>query len=358
MIIAPLNANLVSPDLETSAPSFKDALAAQKSMVGGAPQIGALEPYVKTFEANYPAFNATFDKAQLFALCKYYTRDNVPKYRYALTYYIDFVHDYKTPRAAMDHWFTNADFKKEWNGLSVAERRSYVNDAYHEILNNQIADTYKKNFEEMLDNLSRLSGPTPEQAAGIYLKYKNFLNEFYHIAEYYQPTYMEKYTTFESIVIAYSEAHNKTRNYQTRQLLSDSTTNGKQTILASGGIWSIADGPKVGIKLDESVKFFTGGQTTYSRARAVAKILQSDGWMSPKIGGLYGTIDVENAYELLGISNRQIEMYSKSAVIGHVGASSALTHSDGSGIWASFLKIEAADAVHSKGLEVLLCALM
>ena len=37
---------------------------------------------------------------------------------------------------------------------------------------------------------------------------------------------------------------------------------------------------------------------------------------------------------------------------------SALTHSDGSGISESFLKIDAADADHLKGFDVLLCALM
>ena len=37
---------------------------------------------------------------------------------------------------------------------------------------------------------------------------------------------------------------------------------------------------------------------------------------------------------------------------------SALTHSDGSGISESFLKIDAADADHWKGFDVLLCALM
>ena len=39
-------------------------------------------------------------------------------------------------------------------------------------------------------------------------------------------------------------------------------------------------------------------------------------------------------------------------------ASSALTHSDGSGISESFLKIDAADADHWNGFDVLLCALM
>ena len=37
---------------------------------------------------------------------------------------------------------------------------------------------------------------------------------------------------------------------------------------------------------------------------------------------------------------------------------SALTHSDGSGISESFLKIDAADADHWNGFDVLLCALM
>jgi len=37
---------------------------------------------------------------------------------------------------------------------------------------------------------------------------------------------------------------------------------------------------------------------------------------------------------------------------------SALTHSDGSGVCASFLKIAGADAVHSKGFDVLLWALI
>ena len=37
---------------------------------------------------------------------------------------------------------------------------------------------------------------------------------------------------------------------------------------------------------------------------------------------------------------------------------SALTHSDGSGISESFLKIDTADADHWKGFDVLLCALM
>ena len=41
-----------------------------------------------------------------------------------------------------------------------------------------------------------------------------------------------------------------------------------------------------------------------------------------------------------------------------IGFASALTHSDGSGISESFLKIDAADADHWKGFDVLLCALM
>ena len=40
------------------------------------------------------------------------------------------------------------------------------------------------------------------------------------------------------------------------------------------------------------------------------------------------------------------------------GSASALTHSDGSGISESFLKIDTADADHWKGFDVLLCALM
>ena len=42
----------------------------------------------------------------------------------------------------------------------------------------------------------------------------------------------------------------------------------------------------------------------------------------------------------------------------HGFRSSALTHSDGSGISESFLKIDTADADHWKGFDVLLCALM
>ena len=37
---------------------------------------------------------------------------------------------------------------------------------------------------------------------------------------------------------------------------------------------------------------------------------------------------------------------------------SALTHSDGSGMSESFLKMDTADADHWNGLDVLLCALM
>jgi TRAP-type mannitol/chloroaromatic compound transport system permease small subunit len=43
---------------------------------------------------------------------------------------------------------------------------------------------------------------------------------------------------------------------------------------------------------------------------------------------------------------------------GMLGVASALTHSEGSGISESFLKIDAADADHWKGFDVLLCALM
>ncbi|MDB5597439.1 MAG: hypothetical protein JWM36_4400 [Hyphomicrobiales bacterium] len=322
MIIAPLNTNLISPTLETSAPSFQDALSAQKSKARGTPQIGDLEPYVKTFEANYPGFNATFEKAQLYAVCMFATRLGQYYEPSALALYKKLMRDdNNNVKTAIKKLIDNlARINDPWTGISVDDRRGYVNDAYHTILSNEIAQDYKKNFDEMLDSLSRLSAPTPEQAAGIYLKYGNFLNEFYHIAEYYQPLYMDKYEKFNMLINNYSEAHNTTRNYSTRQLLSDFTTNRHQTIRASGGIWGIGGGPNVDIKMDESVTFFSGGQTVYSRARAVARILQSDGWLSNKIGVTYSFIDLKNAYELLGISDRQIEMYAKSAAIGNVGA--------------------------------------
>ena len=125
----------------------------------------------------------------------------------------------------------------------------------------------------------------------------------------------------------------------------------------SYGDTPVGFGKKPGIVVVDFMKAFTDDQYPLGGAPLVMRALENTSKLL-EVARRYNVpiANCNTAY----MNEREMPYWKISAVRETFlhDHTSALTHSDGSGISESFLKIDAADADHWKGFDVLLCALM
>jgi len=217
----------------------------------------------------------------------------------------------------------NGTYGMHWDKLTNAQRLNYNNVGFNLVAN--VNNTVHQLSLMQTDADQLLTRTTATQINTIYKEQPKFDYFISRIGTYaYKPVLDNFYKVFApkaaNVRIYNNEvaAEKKASTGPVRTLLSDQTwgvsINGqRQTITLSGGLWAHSDLPLTADAqyLGSDVSKATNAANALKKGSTVQYLLQHG----------YNAGDINFAFELLGISNRQIGAYAKAAAIGGVGNS-------------------------------------